>query len=43
MLIIAYDWDGVIIKHTIPQRHTITAEYYCTFLQDNLQAALRRK
>ena len=43
MLIIAYDWNGVIIKQTIPQRRTFTAEYYCTFLQDNLEAALRRK
>ena len=31
MLIIAYDWDGVIIKHTVPRRRTVTAEYYCTF------------
>ena len=38
MLIIAFDWDGVIIKHTVPQRRTVTAEYYCAFLQDNLQA-----
>ena len=43
MLIIAYDWDGVIIKYTVPQRHAVIVEYYCTFLQDNLQAALRRK
>ena len=42
MLIIAYEWDGVI-KHTVPHRYTVTAEYYCIFLQDNLQAALRRK
>ena len=43
MLIIAYDWDGVIIKHTVSQRCTVIVEYYCTFLQDNLQAAQRRK
>ena len=42
MLIIAYDWD-YDIKHAFPQRCIITDEYYCTFLQDNLQAALRRK
>jgi hypothetical protein len=23
MLIIAYDWDGAILRHTIPQGHTI--------------------
>ena len=33
----------IIVKHTVLQRCTITAEYYCTFLQDNLQAALKRK
>ena len=27
MLIIAYDWDGVVMKHTIPQRRTVTVEY----------------
>ena len=43
MLIIVYDWDGDSIKHIVPQRRTVTAEYYCTFLQDNLKAALRRK
>ena len=43
MLIIAYNWDGVIIKHTVPQRHTVTVKYYCTLVQDNQQAALRRK
>lgn len=43
MLIIAYDCDGVIINHTVPQRQTVTAEYYCNFLQNNLRAALRRK
>ena len=32
MLIIAFDWDGVIIKHTVPQRRTITAAYYYTCL-----------
>ncbi|PSN43714.1 hypothetical protein C0J52_14000 [Blattella germanica] len=29
MLTIVYDWDGVIINHTVPQRQTVIAEYYC--------------
>ncbi|KAJ4450719.1 hypothetical protein ANN_02149 [Periplaneta americana] len=29
MLILAYDWDGVILKHTIPPRQNVNAEYYC--------------
>ena len=43
MLIIAYDWDGLILRHVVPQRQTVTAEYYCEFLRTHLRAALRRK
>lgn len=42
MLILAYDWDGVILKHVVPPRQTIDAAYYCSFLRNNLRAALRR-
>ena len=43
MLILAYDWDGVIVNHTVPRGQTVNAAYYCSFLQDHLLAALRRK
>ena len=43
MLILAYDWDGVIVNHTVLRGQTANAAYYCSFLQDHLLAALRRK
>ena len=43
MLILAYDWDGVIIRHTVPPRQPVNAQYYCSFLRNNLLPALRRK
>jgi Transposase. len=36
MLIVVYDWDDVILRHTIPQGHIITAEYYCEFMETHL-------
>ena len=43
LLILAYNWDGVIVNHTVPRGQTVNAAYYCSFLQDQLLAALRRK
>jgi hypothetical protein len=33
MFIVAYDIDGVILHHTVPQRQTVNAAYYCNFLR----------
>jgi Transposase. len=33
MLIITYDWDGVILRHTFPQGHAVTAEHYYEFCE----------
>jgi len=43
MFIVAYDTDGVILHHTVPQRQTVNAAYYCNFLRNHLRSALRRK
>ena len=43
MLILAYDWDGVIVNRTVPRGQTVNAAYYCSFLQDHSLAALRSK
>ena len=39
----AYDIDEVILHHTVPQRQTVNAAYYCIFLRNHLCPALRRK
>jgi hypothetical protein len=31
MVILMYDYDGVVLKHTIPQQQTVNAQYYCSF------------
>ena len=43
MFIVAYDIDGVILHHTVPQRQTVNAAYYCSFLRNHLRPAVRRK
>jgi len=43
MFIVAYDIDGVILHHTVPQRQTVNAAYHCNFLRNHLRPALRRK
>ncbi|PSN32257.1 hypothetical protein C0J52_23411 [Blattella germanica] len=43
MSIFAYDWDGVILNLIVPRGKTVNAAYYCSFLQDHLLPALRRK
>src|SRR5258705_4248364 len=43
MLIVAYDYEGVILTHDVPQGQTVNADYYCRFLQHHLRPAVRRK
>ncbi|XP_035212257.1 histone-lysine N-methyltransferase SETMAR-like [Stegodyphus dumicola] len=43
MLIMAYDWDGVILTHAAPEEQTVNADYYSRFLQQYLHPAMRRK
>ncbi|XP_035229771.1 histone-lysine N-methyltransferase SETMAR-like [Stegodyphus dumicola] len=43
MLIMAYDWEGVILTHAAPEVQTVNADYYCRFLQHHLPPAMRRK
>jgi len=43
MMIVVYDCDGVILTHTVPLQQTVSAQYYCSFLEHNLRPALRKK
>ena len=43
MVILVYDCDGVILTHTVPRQQTINAQYCCSFLENNLRPALRKK
>ena len=43
MVIVAYDCDGVILTHAVPQRQNVNAQYFRHFLEYNLRPALRRK
>ncbi|GBN33924.1 hypothetical protein AVEN_142213-1 [Araneus ventricosus] len=41
--ILMYDCDGVILTHTVSLQQTVNAQYYCSFLEHNLRAILRKK
>ncbi|GBM05230.1 hypothetical protein AVEN_181618-1 [Araneus ventricosus] len=43
MLIVAYDCQGVILTHAVPEGQTVNADYYCRFPQHHLLPAMRRK
>ena len=43
MVIVAYDCDGVILTHAVPQGQNVNAQYFRHFLENNLRPALRRK
>ncbi|GBN68749.1 hypothetical protein AVEN_148777-1 [Araneus ventricosus] len=43
MVILVYDYDGVILTHTVPTQQTVNAQYYCSLLEHNLRSALRTK
>ncbi|PNF28729.1 hypothetical protein B7P43_G07776 [Cryptotermes secundus] len=43
MVILVYFCDGVILTHTTPRQQTVNAQCYCSFLEHNLQTALRKK
>jgi len=43
MLIVAYDWHGVILTHAVLEGQTVNADYYCRFLHHHLSPAMRRK
>ncbi|KAG8238244.1 hypothetical protein J437_LFUL018307 [Ladona fulva] len=43
MVILVYNCDGVILKHYVPPRQTVNAQYYCSFLEHHLRPALRKK
>ena len=43
MVIVAYDCDGVILTHAVPQGQNVNAQYFRHFLKNNLRPALRRK
>ena len=43
MFIVAYDIDGVILPHNVPQWQVINTAYHCTFLQHHISPVLRRK
>ena len=43
MVIVAYNCDGVILTHAVPQRENVNAQYFRHFLENNLRPALRRR
>jgi histone-lysine N-methyltransferase SETMAR len=43
MLIVAYDYEGVLLTHAVPSGTTVNAVYYRNFLEHHLCPALRRK
>ena len=43
MVILVYDCDGVILTHTVPRQQTVSAQYYCSFLEHKMRSALRKK
>ena len=43
MVIVAYDCNGVILTHAIPQWQNVNAQYFRHFLENNLRPELRRK
>ena len=43
LVIVAYDCDGLILMHVVPQRQNAIAQYFHHFLENNLRPALRRK
>ena len=43
IFIVACDIEGVILHHTVPQRHTVNAAYYCSLPRKHLRPTLRRK
>ncbi|PSN45363.1 hypothetical protein C0J52_06520 [Blattella germanica] len=43
MFIIAYDFDGVLITHSVPQGNHVNGAYYSYFLEHHLRPAVHRK
>ena len=43
MLIMAYDWEGVILTHAVFAVQSINTDYYCRFLQHHLRPAMQYK
>ncbi|PNF37899.1 hypothetical protein B7P43_G06200, partial [Cryptotermes secundus] len=40
-VILVYDCDSVILTQTVPRQQTVSAQYYHSFLEQNLRPALR--
>ncbi|PNF34990.1 hypothetical protein B7P43_G14126 [Cryptotermes secundus] len=43
MVILVYDCDGFILRHTVPRQQTVSEKYYCSSSEHNLRPALRKK
>ena len=43
MVILAYDFQGVILCHFVPHGETVSAQYYAAYLQNHLRRPVRRK
>ena len=43
MVILAYDVQGAIMCHFVPNGKTVNAQYYAAYLQNHLRRAVRRK
>ena len=43
MFIVTYDFDGVLVTHSVPAGSHVNGAYYSYFLEHDLQPAIRRK
>lgn len=43
MVILVYNYNGVILAHAVPQHKTVTAQYYFHFQEHSLRPALTKK
>ena len=43
MFIVAYDFDGILVTHSVPARNCVNSEYYSYFLEQHLRPAVRCK
>ena len=43
MVMLAYDVQGVILCHFVPQGETVNAQYYAAYLQNHLSRTVRHK
>ena len=43
MFIVAYDFDGILVTHSVPARNHVNGAYYSYFLEHHLRPTVRHK